>query len=120
MNSFTYQPAASSNDASLSSLTSVRSKRLSPEALKCRRKFLRFFPKGFRDATYVSWERQYKVETHERWEAELSRKEFGRLLRQRKFDEIAARAIRVEQTFALQHDFLVRENGAARRSQVQA
>jgi hypothetical protein len=58
---------------------------------------LRFFPKGFRDETYVSWERQYKVDTHDRWEKELSRKEFSRLLRQRKFDEIAARAVRVEQ-----------------------
>ena len=66
-------------------------------ALRCRRKFLRFFPEGFRDETYISWEREYKVETHERWEQMLSRKEFAGLLRQQEFAEIAARAVRVEQ-----------------------
>lgn len=70
---------------------------LASGALKCRRKFLRFFPRGFRDETYISWEREYKVETHERWEQGLSRAEFQRLLRQRAFTEIAARAVRVEQ-----------------------
>jgi hypothetical protein len=29
-------------------------------ALRCRKKFLRFFPEGFRDATYLDWERSYK------------------------------------------------------------
>lgn len=66
-------------------------------AMRCRRKFLRFFPEGFRDETYISWEREYKVETHERWEQVLSRKEFAGLLRQREFAEIATRAVRVEQ-----------------------
>ena len=28
-----------------------------PGALRCRRKFLRQFPGGFRDATYLDWER---------------------------------------------------------------
>ena len=69
----------------------------SAAAWRCRRKFLRFFPEGFRDQTYIAWEREYKVETHERWEQVLSRKEFARLLRQREFAEIAARAVRVEQ-----------------------
>lgn len=77
--------------------TQMKTKSLSPAALKCRRKFLRFFREGFRDETYVSWEREYKVETHKRWEQVLSRGEFGRLLRQRAFAEIAARAVRVEQ-----------------------
>src|SRR5688572_26735592 len=63
----------------------------------CRRKFLRHFPGGFRDPTYLEWERDYKWETHERWEEVLSRAEFGRLLRARAFGEVAARAIRVEQ-----------------------
>lgn len=72
-------------------------RKLSAAALRCRRKFLRVFPEGFRDETYISWEREYKVETHERWEQVLSRKEFARLLRQQEFAEIAARAVRVEQ-----------------------
>jgi len=66
-------------------------------AIRCRRKFLRFFPGGFRDPTYLAWEREYKTETHRGWEAVLSRGEFQRLLRGRQFAEIAARAVRVEQ-----------------------
>lgn len=64
---------------------------------RARRKFLRFFPKGFHDPKYIDWERSYKVETHERWQAELGRAEFRRLLREREFAEAAARAVRVEQ-----------------------
>ncbi len=66
-------------------------------ALRCRRKFLRYFPGGFYDDTYIAWEREYKWEAHEHWNATLGRSEFRRLLREREFDEIAARAIRVEQ-----------------------
>ncbi len=64
---------------------------------RARRKFLRYFPGGFRDETYIEWERGYKWETHERWEEVLNRKEFRTLLDQRKYAEIAARAVRVEQ-----------------------
>jgi len=66
-------------------------------ALRCRRKFLRFFRGGFRDETYLDWERDYKWETHERWQEALRQEEFRRLLREREFAEIAARAVRVEQ-----------------------
>jgi hypothetical protein len=66
-------------------------------ALRCRRKFLRFFPGGFRDQTYVEWERSYKWETHQRWQEVLGREQLRRLLRAREFAEIAARAVRVEQ-----------------------
>lgn len=66
-------------------------------AATCRRKFLRFFPKGFRDETYLAWERDYKWETHQRWEEALNRNEFLRLLDKREYAEIAARAIRTEQ-----------------------
>jgi len=63
----------------------------------CRRKFLRYFPGGFEDATYIEWERGYKWEAHERWEEALGKTEFRRLMRAREFSEIAARAVRVEQ-----------------------
>src|SRR3954470_6755545 len=63
----------------------------------CRRKFLRFFPKGFRDETYLAWERDYKWETHQRWEEALNRDEFRRLLGENEYAEIAARAVRTEQ-----------------------
>ena len=39
-----------------------------PGAKACRRTFLRQFPGGFRDPTYLGWERDYKVETHRRWQ----------------------------------------------------
>ncbi len=70
--------------------------RLSPAALRCRRKFLRFFPEGFHDETYLDWERNYKVEAHRQWQATLGRGEFARLLRQGLHAEAAARAVRIE------------------------
>jgi hypothetical protein len=66
-------------------------------ALRARRKFLRFFPGGFRDDTYLDWERRYKWETHQRWEEALGRAEYRSLLRAKEYGEIAARAVRVEQ-----------------------
>src|SRR5215213_1147087 len=66
-------------------------------AARCRAKFLRYFPGGFRDETYIDWERGYKWETHERWEEALARDEFRRLLKRGEFAQVAARAVRVEQ-----------------------
>jgi len=63
----------------------------------CRRKFLRYFPGGFVDETYLDWERDYKWEAHERWEEALGRTELRRLLGAGRFSEVAARAVRVEQ-----------------------
>jgi hypothetical protein len=69
----------------------------SPLAARGRRKFLRFFPGGFTDPTYLEWERDYKWQTHERWNAVLGKREFGSLLRRREYADAAARAVRVEQ-----------------------
>jgi hypothetical protein len=66
-------------------------------AQRCRRKFLRFFPGGFRDPTFLEWERDYKWETHERWQRALGKREFRSLLRAGAHAEAAARAVRVEQ-----------------------
>lgn len=74
-----------------------RAKQPTAGALRCRRKFLRYFPGGFQDETYIDWERDYKWEAHERWEEALGSAEFRRLLRAKEFAEIAARAVRVEQ-----------------------
>jgi len=68
-----------------------------PLVQRCRRKFLEYFPAGFRDPDYVELERGYKLETHERWNEVLGRSQFQRLLRDRHYTEIAARAVRVEQ-----------------------
>ena len=63
---------------------------------RCRSKFLRFFPKGFQDDTYIDWERDYKWEAHERWNELLGRDAFLTLLKARQFAEIAGHAVRVE------------------------
>jgi hypothetical protein len=65
-------------------------------AWRCRRKFLRFFPGGFRDDTYVDWERGYKWQAHERWQEQLSPAIVRGLLRDGRHAEVAARAVRIE------------------------
>ena len=72
-------------------------KRGTSGAPRCRRKFLRHFPGGFRDATYLEWEREYKVEAHERWTQALGQDELSRLIGTGGFAEVAQRAVRVEQ-----------------------
>ena len=63
---------------------------------RCRRKFLRYFPGGFRDETYLDWERGYKQEAHARWIEELGPRELRALLADGRHAEIAARAVRIE------------------------
>ena len=65
-------------------------------AARCRRKFLRFFPKGFRDETYLAWERDYKWNAHQQWEEVLAQPSFSALLRGKRFSEIAGHAVRIE------------------------
>jgi hypothetical protein len=68
----------------------------SPQAVRARRKFLRHFPGGFRDETYLDWERGYKWDAHKKWQAALGQSGFEDLIKARKFEEIAATAIRIE------------------------
>jgi hypothetical protein len=75
---------------------SAGSKSTAAAARRCRRKFLYYFPKGFRDETYVAWERDYKWKAHEQWNELLGRALFSDLLKEGKFQEIAARAVRIE------------------------
>src|SRR4051812_13513400 len=67
-----------------------------PGAPACRRKFLRFFPGGFQDETYLDWERNYKWEAHERWNATLNRETFRDLIRSGNYQEAARRAVTLE------------------------
>ncbi|MDQ6622939.1 MAG: hypothetical protein M3Y86_05575 [Verrucomicrobiota bacterium] len=67
-----------------------------PGAVRARKKFLRYFPGGFRDETYFDWERGYKWKAHEEWSSQLGAKEFATLLARNDFSEIAARAVRIE------------------------
>jgi hypothetical protein len=68
----------------------------SREAMRARRKFLRHFPGGFRDDTYLDWERGYKWDAYQRLQAALNESAFEALIRAGKFAEIAATAIRIE------------------------
>jgi hypothetical protein len=63
---------------------------------KARRKFLRFFPEGFYDETYIDWERDYKWQAHLTWNETLDQNTHEGLLRKKKFAEVAARAVRIE------------------------
>ncbi len=65
-------------------------------ARRCRRKFLRIFPKAFRDETYVDWERDYKWLAHESWQRDLNQKRHGTLLERGDFRTIADEAVRIE------------------------
>lgn len=65
-------------------------------ALKSRRKFLKFFPKGFYDQKYIDWERGYKWEAHERWLETLDRDEHRKLIRDGEHAEVARRAVTIE------------------------
>jgi hypothetical protein len=63
---------------------------------RCRKKFLHYFKKGYSDPTYISWERQYKLDAHFQFQQELDKKEYERLLLARKYSEIALTAVRIE------------------------
>ena len=73
-----------------------RSTARAANALRCRHKFLRFFPDGFRDETYLDWERGYKQAAHERWAETLSQREHRALITKGEFTEIARRATTIE------------------------
>jgi hypothetical protein len=63
---------------------------------RARRKFLRAFPGGFRDETYVDWERDYKWRAHLRWQEKLSEACFRRLITSRRFEDAARLASSIE------------------------
>ena len=75
-------------------------------AQSCRRKFLRYFPGGFADETYLAWERDYKWSAHRRWIAEIGRRDQHRAaLQAGHADLIAAAAVRIESSRALLFSF---------------
>jgi hypothetical protein len=74
----------------------ARAREISAAAMRCRRKFLRFFPDGFQDETYVAWERDYKWTAHQQWLEVLDRGRFRTLLTKGEFAEIAGHAVKIE------------------------
>jgi hypothetical protein len=69
---------------------------VSPEARRCRRKFLHFFPEGFEDETYLAWERDYKWNANREWDRMLNQASYSALLREGDYAEVALRAVRIE------------------------
>ena len=72
------------------------SRGLDKRAAACRREFLRHFPGGFADGTYLAWERDYKVAAHDAWQRELSRDRLDELIDAEDFATIAQTAVRIE------------------------
>jgi hypothetical protein len=69
---------------------------LSKNRMRCRKKFLYYFKKGFEDQTYKEWERNYKLDAHFKFQEELNKEAFQKLLKQHSYDEIAQKAVRIE------------------------
>jgi hypothetical protein len=67
-----------------------------PALVRARRKFLRVFPNGFRDATYLEWERAYKWRAHLGWHQRLAPDSFRKLLNSGEHRLIARTAIAIE------------------------
>jgi hypothetical protein len=72
----------------------------------CRRRFLRQFPDGFDDETYLAWERDYKWQAHRLWTAEIG----GRATFRDRLDagghrEVAETAVRIESGRSLLYSF---------------
>ena len=64
--------------------------------VRARRRFLSFFPDGFRDDVYVETERMYKWAAHREWVGAFGAGQFEALVRANQFAEIARRALRIE------------------------
>jgi hypothetical protein len=65
-------------------------------AKRARRKFLRYFPGGFYDETYIEWERAYKWNAHKQWQTLLDAGGYRSLMLKRRYTEIAQHAVRIE------------------------
>ena len=63
---------------------------------RCWKWFTGFFPRGFKDAKYIDWERTYKLRAHEEWHEALNQRTFRSLLKDGRYQEISATAVRIE------------------------
>ncbi|MBA2649525.1 MAG: hypothetical protein H0U75_08030 [Legionella sp.] len=60
------------------------------------KKFLEFFPRGFIDEKYLSWERNYKWNAHSLWNKSLNKNLFNDLLSAKKYKEITNQILKIE------------------------
>ncbi|MFL5327487.1 MAG: hypothetical protein ACJ8C4_01120 [Gemmataceae bacterium] len=84
------------NTQSLRMLPESNNARSTTAARVCRRKFLQYFPGGFKDQEYLDSERDYKAAAHDRWQEVLNPAAFRTLLRNKRYSEIASAAINIE------------------------
>ncbi len=75
---------------------STRTRLLSPNARRCRSKFLGYFKGGFADTEYCDLERSYKWQAHQRWEQALNPSAFRAFIKNGEFKKIAATAVAIE------------------------
>jgi hypothetical protein len=121
------QPRARGNKGKTAARRSERRRRdtdpSQPNRLiaRARRKFLRVFPGGFRDETYVDWERDYKWQAHLRWQRDLNEASFRSCIAARQHEQIARLASSIESRTNLLFSFekmalrdAVRATGRAR------
>jgi len=66
------------------------------DALRCIRKFRRFYPGGFLDVDYIAAERSYKERAHQQWQSLLPRATHQALNAAGDFQEAASIAVRIE------------------------
>jgi hypothetical protein len=96
------QPKARGKKGKVTAPRRERRRRESPRSppnrlmTRARRKFLRTFPGGFRDETYVDWERDYKWQAHLRWQRELNETSFRTRIAARQYEQIARLAGSIE------------------------
>jgi hypothetical protein len=69
---------------------------MTAKARRCRARFLRFFPGGFNDETYLDWERDYKWDAHERFCKVLRRGALRSLLDAGDYMAVAKHATTIE------------------------
>ena len=62
----------------------------------CRDKFLHFFPRGFRDETYLAWERDYKWDAHVAWRSALGGGRLAELIAAGDHRAAVREAVRIE------------------------
>jgi hypothetical protein len=89
---------STSPDAGQARSSARRPRRYVPPApaRNSRRKFLRYYPGGFRDSDYLDLERGYKWSAHQRWIEALRQDRFQKLLDTNDFAGIAQRAVAIE------------------------
>lgn len=63
---------------------------------KCVKKFLYYFPGGYKGKKFIAWERDYKWAAHIAWQEQLNKSIFHELLEEADYGEIARRAVKIE------------------------